>query len=812
MLRRGIFAVLVCLVFAARASAQCEAGWLPGFPTPYLSNGAIINGMMTHDPDGDGPQPEQLIIAGFFSNVEGFSTSNFAVWDGETWSSTPVIAPPSQAMTRYNSEIVVGGNGVSRWNGSSWIQIPSAPTSIRAMCEFGGDLYVGGNFLSGTGPSTIAKWNGSSWSALGTGLGGTSRSVNALLATDAGLIVAGTFTTAGGVASQSAAIWTGSTWIPTTGLSTGLSAPVLTEHQGEVYLCIGGTTAYRLNGTEWVALPIATSGIVGLTSYGGDLYAMTSTLPPLQKWTGTGWESIPDVGGLGLGTSARIAVEFGNDLVVGSKPLVKWNPQESYRTLAIGPNASVVDAEEFNGDVIITGSFTIAGGKRCNGIARFDGTTFHPMGQGVLTDQGGFGADLQVFNGELYVCGDLYTVGRGVAKWDGSAWVRVGSTGFQVFEMCVHENSLHAVGTGISSGVGRLNGGTWSSVGNFVTQTGTFPQAVASHAGALHCAGYLWNGATWQGLQVPSGTWPRNVRGYMLHNAELYLLGEFGNSTGGIGRVEGGFLMPIPGNHNGYSPTGQNVGGSLESYNGDMIAARLFYLVGQSASGVVRHDGIRWSPLAGGVRGGVPPMSSTFWYANFAKNIDGTLWIGGHITHAGGQPSPYLARYRASAGPSITEHPLPIDACIGTDAVLQAAHDQTAGFEVRWRRNREPLEEGIALANGTVPVGVATTTLTLQGVQPGDEGEFDFVVTTLCGSAISDRVQVGVLDAGNDTCRRCPACPADYDQDGGVTGSDIGAFFVDFEQGEACADVDLDGGVTGADIGAFFLAYEAGGC
>lgn len=58
----------------------------------------------------------------------------------------------------------------------------------------------------------------------------------------------------------------------------------------------------------------------------------------------------------------------------------------------------------------------------------------------------------------------------------------------------------------------------------------------------------------------------------------------------------------------------------------------------------------------------------------------------------------------------------------------------------------------------------------------------------------------------------CPACAADYNQDGGVTGGDVGAFFNDFESGAACADVDQDGGITGGDLGAFFAVFEAGGC
>ena len=55
-------------------------------------------------------------------------------------------------------------------------------------------------------------------------------------------------------------------------------------------------------------------------------------------------------------------------------------------------------------------------------------------------------------------------------------------------------------------------------------------------------------------------------------------------------------------------------------------------------------------------------------------------------------------------------------------------------------------------------------------------------------------------------------CAADFNQDGGVDGADINAFFEAWEAGESTADVNLDGGVDGADVDAFFLVWEAGGC
>lgn len=57
-----------------------------------------------------------------------------------------------------------------------------------------------------------------------------------------------------------------------------------------------------------------------------------------------------------------------------------------------------------------------------------------------------------------------------------------------------------------------------------------------------------------------------------------------------------------------------------------------------------------------------------------------------------------------------------------------------------------------------------------------------------------------------------PACPADFNGDGGVDGADVEAFFVAWEAAETGADVNQDGGIDGADIETFFVSWEAGGC
>lgn len=67
---------------------------------------------------------------------------------------------------------------------------------------------------------------------------------------------------------------------------------------------------------------------------------------------------------------------------------------------------------------------------------------------------------------------------------------------------------------------------------------------------------------------------------------------------------------------------------------------------------------------------------------------------------------------------------------------------------------------------------------------------------------------LGIIATGGCSC----FCPADFNRDGGVDGSDIESFFGDWEAGSGCGDVNADGGIDGGDIESFFTLWEAGGC
>ncbi|MBS0198754.1 MAG: multicopper oxidase family protein [Planctomycetes bacterium] len=55
-------------------------------------------------------------------------------------------------------------------------------------------------------------------------------------------------------------------------------------------------------------------------------------------------------------------------------------------------------------------------------------------------------------------------------------------------------------------------------------------------------------------------------------------------------------------------------------------------------------------------------------------------------------------------------------------------------------------------------------------------------------------------------------CPADFDQNGGVDGADVEAFYTTWQTGESIADLNYDGGVDGGDVETFYRIWEAGGC
>lgn len=182
-----------------------------------------------------------------------------------------------------------------------------------------------------------------------------------------------------------------------------------------------------------------------------------------------------------------------------------------------------------DGSLYAAGEFTAAGGIAANRVARWDGSSWHPLGDGLTNVGWGSISALAIGpDGSLYVGGDFTTAGgqpvNYVARWDGAAWHPLGDgmggSGSPYVEALVvgPDGSLYAGGRFITAGgtpanhIARWDGTRWHPLGGGMD--GLTTQALAfGPSGALYAGGYFgttggvtatniarWDGTAWHPL------------------------------------------------------------------------------------------------------------------------------------------------------------------------------------------------------------------------------------------------------------------------------------------------------------------------
>ncbi|MBL8748585.1 MAG: hypothetical protein JNK78_05455, partial [Planctomycetes bacterium] len=390
------------------------------------------------------------------------------------------------ALTLRNGDVVAGGdfttaggvsaNRVARWDGANWTSFgPGLSATVRALATLtNGQLVAGGSF-----PGYVARWSGA-WSALGPGINNTVYSLAAL--TNGKLAVGGDFTVPG----ARVVLWSGSAWTSIEPLADRCWA-LLGLPDGSVVE--GGAFAGGVaRNSVALAGPDAPVYRFGVQENGHVIAAIgdPNGSSGISLWDGSNWrltigfEQIRDVDCLPNG---RVAFCSSGDLFIPFECKVAvWDPLRGFDILGgisvFGAGAQVMAVRGApNGDIIVGGDFTGAGGVSAMYVARWNGVTWSAMGNLTGGIHGEVDAIVILPNGDVVVGGDFWVAGGptgvNVARWNGTTWAPLGSTmppglGWVTALAVLPNGDLVAGGMGGGSfpNVARWNGSVWSALGS----------------------------------------------------------------------------------------------------------------------------------------------------------------------------------------------------------------------------------------------------------------------------------------------------------------------------------------------------------
>ena len=193
-----------------------------------------------------------------------------------------------------------------------------------------------------------------------------------------------------------------------------------------------------------------------------------------------------------------------------------------------------------------------------------------------------------------------------------------------------------------------------------------------------------------------------------------------------------------------------------------------------------------------------PTAGTTFDDATAAPGTTYYYFVQAFSNLCGAGPNSLSDSGSAGTVPSIGQQPASLTVAEGGSASFTVVVSGS-GTTYQWSKDNAPLAEDAPRVTGTL-----MATLTISSAQLSDAGEYSVSATNACGLIISNPA-VLTVESGFP-------CPADFNQDGGVDGSDVEAFFLAWVIADPSTDVNQDGGVDGGDVEIFFLTWAAGGC
>lgn len=491
-----------------------------------------------------------LYAGGEFQAAGGMPAKHIARWDGTRWQplGEGLDGTPKAMAVDGNTLYVIGSftkagtvtvNQLARWDGSTWSVVgtgagPMAELEnngwLDALAVSNGKLYVGGHFESyeGVAALNIVQWDGSKWSAIGKGVGkpdtdgilSSYGNVNAILVDGSQVYAGGDIGMADDQRVNAIAQWDGSQW---RALGTGLTdndyeasewgtVSALAKRNGILYaagrfLQAGGKDASHIaswDGTQWSALG---AGILNPPSEWdvpvSALLATGDTLYVGGTFQGVGGESI------------RLLAQWRNNTwsQVGSG-MDKEGVVDRVYALALGADGSIYSA----------GRHQLVGDKRVDHVARWDGSTWHRLNNGlVFAAYGDKPAEVQAIledgAGRVYAAG-LFGVAGGnkvnnLALLENGVWRNIGGSNERIYALALDGDYLYVGGAFSEIGGMAANhiarwhraSGQWSTLGTGINgnvHTLAFKNGILYAGGAFNAAGTVaaedvawWDGSAW---------------------------------------------------------------------------------------------------------------------------------------------------------------------------------------------------------------------------------------------------------------------------------------------------------------------------
>ncbi len=609
--------------------------------------------------------------------------------------------------------------GDEHWRGGFVWPGPGLNAAASAMIVYQGKLIVGGGFTlaGGIEVGRIAQWDGTTWSSLGSGVTiyPGRAGVRALTVHGDTLYAFGTFDHAGGVPAANFAAWDGVHWSPrsfafpqgvqlvTRYLVAGLDDKVYVS--GEFRQ---GTELFQ-GLAEWDGVNsrfLATAnpsreqlGVFALAAYQGKLVAGGQFVTiggvaakNIATWDGTGWSELG--GGVGgTGSVSRLLVYDGRLIVAGQltvagivNNIAAWDGV-SWHRLGAGTNGFISNLVEVDGKLVVSGSFTRAGGVETS-LAQWDGAAWSAVEGWPL---GSTATRLAAFGGELVVAGLVFRVGdleaTYIAAWDGNTWrvldgrdTRVGmglnraATSFATYgEDLLVGGPFEYAGSVAAKGLALWDGVKWSSLGldadnvNDIVVDGDRIFLSGQFVDPSNSARYnlaIWDGGSWRYMNAPMA-FPNEL---IIHEEKLIVSG-----SSSISEWDGSFWRSL-------GPVSGDIF-SLLQYDGRLIASGSFISIGGVEAGsIAQWDGTAWHPLGSGLadansisslevhsgklvaavrsNDNFPAVYVAVWDGEswtslpsvnngiFAlKSHEGGLFVGGLFTEAGGVVASSVARW-----------------------------------------------------------------------------------------------------------------------------------------------------------------------